>query len=124
MKKFLSANTTKRSIVIMSKLVKIMVKLWVSIFRFNVNSEFTFDEQWMKETLLWISFDVFQKKIFFPKFELINSGCGFNLTLKTKTWKILSITLRQINGLHDIQAKKIAKSSLVNLEKIIFYSIL
>ena len=64
MKKFLSANTTKRSIVIMSKLVKMMVKLWVSIFRFNVNSEFTFDEQ----TLLWISFDVFQKKkYFFPK---------------------------------------------------------
>lgn len=124
MKKFLSANTTKRSIVIMSKLVKMMVKLWVSIFRFNVNSEFTFDEQWMKETLLWISFDVFQKKCFFPKFELINSECGFNLTLKTKTWKILSITLRQINGLHDIQAKKIAKRSLVNLEKIIFYSIL
>lgn len=122
MKKFLSANTTKRSIVIMSKLVKMMVKLWVSIFRFNVNSEFTFDEQ----TLLWISFDVFQKKkiFFFPKFELINSGCGFNLTLKTKTWKSLSITLRQINGLHDIQAKKIAKGSLVNLEKIIFYSIL
>ena len=73
MKKFLSANTTKKSIVIMSKLVKMMVKFWVSIFRVNVNSEFTFDEQWMKETLLWISFDFFQKNL------LLNSGCGFNL---------------------------------------------
>ena len=38
-----------------------MGKTW-SVFHCNVNSKFTFDEQWMKKTSLW-----FHSNIFFPK---------------------------------------------------------
>ena len=48
--------------------VNLWVRLW-SIFHCNVNSEFMFDEQWMKETSQDLTLDFFQflSKYFFPK---------------------------------------------------------
>ena len=50
------------------EVLKLWVRLW-SIFHCNVNSEFTFDEQWMKKTSRDSTLDFFwfRSKIFFPK---------------------------------------------------------
>ena len=50
------------------EVLKLWVRLW-SIFHCNVNSEFTFDEQWMKKTSRDSTLDFFwfHSKIFFPK---------------------------------------------------------
>ena len=48
-----------------------------STFHIKVG-EFTFDED--KYTQLWISFEFFWKKFFFPKFELLNLGCSLSLS--------------------------------------------
>ena len=49
-------------------MLKLWVRLW-SIFHCNVNSKFTFDEQWMKKTSRDSTLDFFwfHSKIFFPK---------------------------------------------------------
>ena len=85
MKKYLS--TTKRITSIISHSCGRDVystkelKLWVqirSIFHFNVG-EFTFKEDRRRKTRLWISFN-FDQKNFFPKFELLKSGCGLSVS--------------------------------------------
>lgn len=53
-------------------MLKLWVRLW-SIFSCNVNSELTFNEQWMKKTSqdsTWISFDFFQKIFWAAKFRV------------------------------------------------------
>ena len=61
------------------KVLKLWVRLW-SIFHCNVNSEFTFDEQWMKKAPQDSTLDFFWflSKNFFSKFELLNSGCSLS----------------------------------------------
>ena len=40
-----------------------------------------FEDRRLLETLLWISFEFFQKKKFFsPKLELLNLGCGLSVS--------------------------------------------
>ena len=87
-------NKYQKKINHMSKLVVTMFiilksqKLWVriwSIFHCNVNGEFTFDEQWMKETsrdltldLFWFLSKNFFSKIWAAKFR-VQLICGYGL---------------------------------------------
>jgi len=86
MKKFLSTNTRKRSKLTETMLITVYqsakivgIRLW-SIFCFNVNSEFMFNQQFMKKTSKDCTLDFFWflSKSFFPKFEQRNSGCCLN----------------------------------------------
>ena len=99
------------TIFIVLKVLKLWVKLW-SIFHCNVNSEFMFDEQWMKKTSQDSTLDFFWflSKNFFSKIWVA----------KFRVWLIWGVAYLQV---FTVSNKTMNKVTTNNQFKLQFYLI-